>query len=162
MFGQPLVLPGELPPEKEVAPTDFREKLASAIPPATCQPRTYAEAVAGPPNWCLQLAELVYVKRGGYGPPLAPDYSGPYWVIRPGYKYFLIEVRGCQESVSVDRLKPHSGISPVRQWFLCGEAVPRKCLLLPLLLLQPRRSLGLVGVVWRPQMAQQQAGNPPV
>jgi hypothetical protein len=116
--GQPLVMPGELSPAAETSPTDFQESLASETPPVTCQPRTYAEVTAGPPDPRLQQAELVYVKRGGCGPPLAPAYSGPYRVIRPGRKFFLIEVGGRQESVSVDRLKQHTSKSPV------PEAVP--------------------------------------
>jgi hypothetical protein len=65
VLGQPLVLPGELSPTVEVSPTDFQEQLASEVPPVMCQPRTYTEAVSGPPDLRLQQAELVYVKRGG-------------------------------------------------------------------------------------------------
>ncbi len=109
VFGQPLVLPGEVTSNEEAPPTEFRDRLAGDQPPPTCQPRTYAEVVSGPPDWRLQLAQMVYVRRGGSGPPLAPAYSGPYWVVKPGYKHFLIEVRGRQEAFSVDRLKPHLG-----------------------------------------------------
>ncbi len=113
VFGQPLVLPGELASGSEAGPEDFHSSLASSAPPLTSQPRTYAEAVAGPPNWRLQLASMVYIKRGGSGPPLAPAYAGPFKVIRPGRKYFVVMVGGWQESVSVDRLKPHLGTSPL-------------------------------------------------
>ncbi len=78
VLGQPLVLPGELSTAVEAPPTDFQSELASEAPPVTCQPRTFAEAVAGPPYQRLQQAEFVYVKRGGCGPPLSPAYSGPY------------------------------------------------------------------------------------
>jgi transposase InsO family protein len=54
VFGQPLVLPGELVSGAESSPTAFREQLASSSLPPTCQPRTYAEVAAGPPNWRLQ------------------------------------------------------------------------------------------------------------
>ncbi len=113
VFGQPLSLPGELVSAQEASPTDFISELATPAPPTTCQPRTYAEVAAQPPNWRLQLAGMVYVRKGGVGPPLAPAYSGPYRVIRPGSKFFLIEVGGRQESVSVDRLKPHLGVQQV-------------------------------------------------
>jgi transposase InsO family protein len=113
VFGQPLVLPGELAPAEEAPPEDLRDKLASSDPPVTRQPRTYAEVMSGPPNLPLQKAKLVYVKRGGCGPPLMPAYSSPYRVITPGNKSFLIEVGGRQEMVSMDRLKPHSGSEPV-------------------------------------------------
>jgi transposase InsO family protein len=65
VFGQPLVMPGELSPTVETSPTDLQESLASETPPVTCQPRTYAEVAARPPDPRLQQAELVYVKRGG-------------------------------------------------------------------------------------------------
>jgi transposase InsO family protein len=42
MFGQQLVLPGELNPGPEAPPLDFRDSLASSSPPLTSQPRTYA------------------------------------------------------------------------------------------------------------------------
>jgi hypothetical protein len=113
VFGQPLVLPGELVPGEEAGPAEFSTSLASSTPPLTSQPRTYPEAVAGPPDWRLQLASMVYIRRGGSGPPLAPAYAGPYKVVRPGHKYFVVEVGGRQESVSVDRLKPHLGTSPL-------------------------------------------------
>jgi hypothetical protein len=93
------VMPGELSPAAEASPTAFQENLASETPPETCQPRTYAEVTAGPPDPRLQQAELVYVKRGECGPSLAPEYSGPYRVICPGYKFFFIEVGGRQEAV---------------------------------------------------------------
>jgi transposase InsO family protein len=60
VLGQPLVLPGELSTAVEASPTDFQRELASEAPPVTCQPRTYAEAVAGfrisassRPNSCM-------------------------------------------------------------------------------------------------------------
>jgi hypothetical protein len=83
VFGQPLVLPGELVPGDEAGPADFSTSLASSSPPVMSQPRTYAEVVAGPPNWRLQLASMVYIRRGGSGPPLAPAYASPYKVVRP-------------------------------------------------------------------------------
>jgi transposase InsO family protein len=113
VYGQPLTLPGELSCGEEAPPTDFRDRLASASPPPTSQPRSYAEVAASPPVEPLQAARMVYTKRGGSGPPLASAYSGPYRVVEPGPKYFVVEVGGRLEKVSVDRLKPHTGITPV-------------------------------------------------
>jgi hypothetical protein len=69
VLGQPLVLPGQLPPAVEASLTDFNRELASEASPVTCQPCTYAEAVSGPPDVHLRQAKMVYVKRGGCGPP---------------------------------------------------------------------------------------------
>jgi hypothetical protein len=111
LFGQPLVLPGEVGLGSESPPLAFNTELASPGPSVTCQPCTYAEVVTGPPNLGLQAASFVYVKRGGPGSPLAPAYAEPYRVLRLGPKFFVLEVGGQQETVSVDRLKPHSGKS---------------------------------------------------
>jgi hypothetical protein len=51
----------------------------------------------------LQEAQWVYVKRGGCGLSLASAYTGRI-VIPSDLKYFVIEVGGCQESFTVDRL----------------------------------------------------------
>ncbi|CAI5660075.1 unnamed protein product [Oreochromis niloticus] len=38
--------------------------------------------------------------------PLRPPYDGPYRVLKPGNKHFILDFGGRQEVVSVDRLKP--------------------------------------------------------
>jgi hypothetical protein len=60
---------------------------------------------------------MVCIKRGGSGPPLASAYSGPCVAVRPGCKYFVVEL------VSVDRLKPHLGHSPLPVAAPRGEVV---------------------------------------
>jgi hypothetical protein len=108
-LGQQLVLPGDLTPSPEASALSFQTELASNAPPPTRQPRTYAEVAAQPPNTGLQAASYVYVRHGSMGPPLASPYAGPYKVLQAGPKYFVLEVGGRQEVVTVDRLKPHSG-----------------------------------------------------
>ncbi len=46
-------------------------------------------------------------------PSLAPRYQGPYLVLHRGDKCFRIAVGSTVETVSIDRLKPHVGTSPV-------------------------------------------------
>jgi len=111
VFGQPLTLPGELKNVPEEAALEFQSRLASDDPPPTSQPRTYAEAVSSNLQPGLQEAKFVYIRRGGSGPPLASNYLGPYRVLQPGVKFFRVEVGDKQEVVSVDRLKPHLGVS---------------------------------------------------
>jgi hypothetical protein len=88
VFGQPLVLPGELVPRKEAPLLAFQDMFASSSPLVMCQPSTYDKACAQPPEPRLQAAKLVYVKRGGCCPALASAYMGPYKVIWPGLKFF--------------------------------------------------------------------------
>ncbi len=53
-------------------------------------------------------------------PPLTPLYAGPYEVLEPGEKTFLIRIGNREDRVSVDRLKPHLGKEPVQ------PAAPRR------------------------------------
>jgi hypothetical protein len=85
----------------------LQNDLAPSDLPPTNQPCAYAEIASQPLNPRLQAAQLVYLKRGGSGPPLAHFYAGPYRVVQ----YFVIQVGGRHETVMADRLKPHPGTS---------------------------------------------------
>jgi hypothetical protein len=64
----------------------------------------------------LMTARYVYVRRGGQGTPLAPPYSGPYQVLRPGEKVFKIAVGDKEEIVTVDRRWAASGGLAAKAW----------------------------------------------
>ena len=53
----------------------------------------------------------MYVRRGGVKLPLTPAYSGPFVVVSKSPKCFVLDLGDRQESVSVDRLKPHAGLT---------------------------------------------------
>jgi hypothetical protein len=77
VFGQQLVLPGDLTPGPEASALSFQTELASNAPPPTRQPRTYAEVAAQPPNTGLQAASYVYVRRGpSFGSPIRGALQG--------------------------------------------------------------------------------------
>jgi hypothetical protein len=61
----------------------------------------------------LVRAEHVYVRVGGQQKQLAAPFAGPYLVVSKGVKTFTIQVGQRQEIVSVDWLKPHTGLGPV-------------------------------------------------
>ena len=61
----------------------------------------------------LWKADLVYIRRGGAAPPLSPPYSGPFPVLQRSPKSFTVDLGDRTDVVSVDRLKPHVGPSPV-------------------------------------------------
>jgi hypothetical protein len=42
------------------------------------------------------------------------QYAGPYAVLERGEKVFRLQVGDREEAVSVDRLKPHTGVEPVQ------------------------------------------------
>ena len=80
VFGQLLILTGELKDVQEAASDHFSSQLQSPDPPPTCQPRSYTDVVTSPPKVPvhLQQAQYVYIRRGGTIPHLAPIYVGPY------------------------------------------------------------------------------------
>ncbi len=93
------------------APACARSSTCGLPPPPT-RPLSYA-AVANTPPAHLARAEHVYVHVGGQQKPLAAPYAGPFLVVSKGAKTFTIQVGQRQENVSVDRLKPHTGLGPV-------------------------------------------------
>lgn len=54
----------------------------------------------------LDTCEYVFVRVDKVKPGLSPPYEGPYRVIRRFRKYFVIEIKGKNNSVSIDRIKP--------------------------------------------------------
>ena len=111
-FGAPISLPGELLSSDEKPVAVFLEAMKKAVPPPT-RPLSYA-AVTAAPSAALSGASHVYVRRGGVIPPLAPLYVGPYAVVQRWPKFFLLQIGGNAEAVSVDRLKPHLGVADVQ------------------------------------------------
>jgi hypothetical protein len=60
------------------------------------------------------LSSIRVRPEGRHGPPLSPLYSGPYKVLASGPKVFRLQVGEREETVSIDRLKPHRGAAPVQ------------------------------------------------
>jgi transposase InsO family protein len=113
VLGQPLSLPGEFVDADEPPAAAFLEQMRiSKMPPPPTRPLTYAQ-VASKPSPGLAVAEFVYVRRGGTGPPLAPPYAGPYRVLDKQPKFFKLQMGAQEEVISIDRLKPHLGPSPL-------------------------------------------------
>ena len=60
-----------------------------------------------PPKSAKSMDDLhVYIQRDGTKGPLQRPYSGPYAVLTPEDKTFLIDIGGRAERISVDRTKP--------------------------------------------------------
>ena len=57
--------------------------------------------------------KFVFVRDDTVKPTLAPRYRGPYLVIDKKSKYFRLQIGSKQDSVSVDRLKPVYGDTPI-------------------------------------------------
>jgi len=114
VYGARLNIPGQFLLDEEV-PGDKMAAYMKEFPPLPLP----ARKLTGPATTStvpdhLMTARYVYVRRGGQGTPLAPPYSGPYQVLRPGEKVFKIAVGDKEEIVTVDRLKPHTGDGPLQ------------------------------------------------
>ena len=53
----------------------------------------------------LETCTHVFVRIDAVKRPLQPPYSGPYKVLKRRAKYFILDVNGKQETISLDRLK---------------------------------------------------------
>jgi hypothetical protein len=95
------------------------------VPPPPTRPLSYAAAANTPPAH-LAKAEYMYVQVGGQQKPLAAPYAGPFLVLSKGAKTFTIQVGQRQEIVSVDRLKPHTGLGPVSPAVAASRGRPPK------------------------------------
>ncbi|GFN81499.1 Pol polyprotein [Plakobranchus ocellatus] len=108
VYGEPLTVPGEFTPS-QASPwsateflTAFRDKTQLLKPRATVhhsKPHTYL-----PPS--LLTAKYVYIRTDTVMTPLQRPYTGPYTMLAPGEKTFLVDMGGRAERVSIDRLKP--------------------------------------------------------
>jgi transposase InsO family protein len=112
VLGSPLVLPGQFVDSPEPPAADFLRDLRIAPPPPPTRPLPADRTASSvPPS--LQTAAFVYVRRGGVSPALTPPYTGPFRVVRPGSKTFVVAVGNRFEVITLDRLKPHLGTLPV-------------------------------------------------
>ena len=108
VYGESLTVPGEfIPPwftndPAQESPLKFRGNIPTNFPrPASSHSST---ATFVPPS--LMTAKYVYVRRDGTKGLLQRPYTGPYAVLTPGDKTFLLDIGGRTERISVDRLKP--------------------------------------------------------
>jgi hypothetical protein len=124
VFGPPLVLPGQILDTEEPPPANFIAKLRQSGPPPPSRPLSYAQMAAKLPAALLSAA-FVYIRKGGTVPPLSPLYSGPYKVLASGPKVFRLQVGEREETVSIDRLKPHQGAAPVQPAQPLSKGRPR-------------------------------------
>jgi hypothetical protein len=110
LFGTTLALPGQLVTAAEPPVADFVRLLRTVDSlPTRALPEPPPEA----PPAALASADMVYVRRGAAAGPLAPQYTGPFAVIEKRPKFFRLQVGDREEAVTVDRLKPHLGSSPL-------------------------------------------------
>jgi hypothetical protein len=115
VYGTPLTLPGEFLGTLEASAQEIADRIRSEVDsfnPLPVNQPLIADSSASVLE-ALQVATHVYVLQGGVIPTLAPRYQGPYLVLEKGPKSFRLAIGAREEVVSVDRLKPHTGDTPV-------------------------------------------------
>ena len=143
VYGAPLVTPGQIPGVPEPPPAVFQE--AVRVAPSHITKRNLSP-IHLPVSIPAALADsaFVYIRHGGAKTLLSPAFSGPFAVIARFPKYFILDVGDRQESVSVDRLKPHLGSA------IFTPAVAPRCGRPLKLVPPPGAALGGGGVVSTP------------
>jgi hypothetical protein len=110
VYGCPLSLPGQFLSAAEPPPSSFVRQLQSSIP--CVADRSGCTLPPLPPPLALRSAASVYVWSPPLSPGLSPAYRRPYCIRVPGVKYFVMDIGGSPNAVSVDHLKPHLDTSP--------------------------------------------------
>ncbi|XP_057327620.1 uncharacterized protein LOC130669001 [Microplitis mediator] len=107
VYGEPIRLPGELlTPSNKISPHDIINTLKrhfNSFAPAEML-RHGKHSVFCFRN--LSTCSHVLVRNDQVGPSFSVPYEGPYRVITRHDKYFIVDFRGRQIAISVDKLKP--------------------------------------------------------
>jgi transposase InsO family protein len=138
VYGCPLSLPGQFLTGSEPSPVSFLHQLNSSLPCVADNSHIPSSSQAAPQS--LREAAFVYVRSPPVSPALAPAYRGPYRVLVPGDKYFVLEVGGQLRPFSASNLKPHLGRSPIAPAPTPRRGRPRRPS--PVLSLAPQSRLG--------------------
>ncbi|KAJ8362061.1 hypothetical protein AAFF_G00399960 [Aldrovandia affinis] len=108
VYGQPLHVPGEFLPSCSVPWSAtrqlpvLRDGLKSFAPVPTTHhglPRSHVHPDLGE-------ARFVFVRQDKHRGPLQPPYEGPFRVIKSGEKFFVLDIGGRSDRITIDRLKP--------------------------------------------------------
>ena len=109
VYGSSLHVPGEfLPPvapQQNTPSSEFlrhlQTSMRSALPPPPSHHGTRPEQV--PAN--LDSTGYVYIRQDGYRKPLTRPYSGPHRIVEVHDKYYVVNIDGHEDKVTIDRLK---------------------------------------------------------
>ena len=109
VYGTSLNIPGEflppIPPHRNTPSSEFLKRLQtsmrSALPPPPAHHGSRPAQV--PAN--LASTGYVFVRQDGYRKPLTRPYSGPHRIIEAHDKYYVIDLNGREDKVTIDRLK---------------------------------------------------------
>ena len=110
VYGTTLWLPGEFfdstQDNNTTNPVSYVTRLKTAMqelqaPPVRANPQRKAHI-----SKALTSCTHVFVRRDAVKKPLQHPYDGPYKVLQRKEKYFVVDIKGKAETISMDRLKP--------------------------------------------------------
>ena len=109
VYGTTLRLPGEFvtptPTSSLADSSDFVQQLKTrmqTIRPPLPRPTQRTSQL----NKALSTATHVFIRHDAVRKPLQPPYNGPYPVLKRTDKFFIVDIHGRKDTVSIDRLKP--------------------------------------------------------
>ena len=107
VYGTNLRLPGEfVAPSHDVIPSsDYVARLRDFMAKLKFSP-TRRHDTPQQKSSCLETCDFVFVRRDSLSKPLQPCYLGPFKVLERKDKYFVLDLNGRRDTVSIDRLKP--------------------------------------------------------
>ena len=107
-YGRTLRLPGELvapTPSKAFNYSDYAQRLAHYMRDMRAAPtREQTTPVYIPSE--LPKCTHVFIRTDSIRAPLQAPYTGPHKVLRRKDKYYIVDVNGRHDKISLDRLKP--------------------------------------------------------
>ena len=110
VYGTSLRLPGDFfDLTNDTAPADpaaYVRNLKCTMQGLKATPvRSHPERTVQISN-ALATCTHVFVRHDAVRKPLQPPYDGPYKVLERSKKYFVIDIKGKKDTISLDRLKP--------------------------------------------------------
>ena len=109
VYGTSLRLPGEFftpSNDDSVDPASYVAKLKTTMQNLQATPTRRSQRPNSHISDALLSASHVFVRHDAVRTPLQQPYDGPYRVIKRTDKYFTLQIKGRQNTVSIDRLKP--------------------------------------------------------
>lgn len=108
VYGTTIRVPGELlaPATTPVEPTDLLFQMQQSLQQVRSIPMTNHATPAFFVHPDLQTCTHIFLRHDSHRTPLQHPYDGPYEVVRREGKQFIIRIRGIEQAVSIDRVKP--------------------------------------------------------
>ena len=116
LYGEALRLPGDFAAKTAFSsPSDFASDLHARMTAIRASPASaHLRAGSEPSDDALHRfrgIQSAYVRIDASKPPLCRPYAGPFEIVSKSPKYFVLRVKGKDDKISVDRLKPAHKLS---------------------------------------------------